>query len=115
MLTQEFCSFLEYHLSNCFKNANDESIRSFWCDGIALPSDEGDYSLKKINDKREIVLTAYLGPDGQQPYTLLMKFGNKALSRYANGLDLKECIPASEANDWYFVDKINKQIVIQLN
>ena len=81
MLDQEFCTFLEYHLSRCFKFSGDESVKSFWCDGIALPSDENDYSKKAINDKRMVLTRAYLGKNGQEQYTMTIKFGNKALSR----------------------------------
>ena len=114
MLDQEFCTFLEYHLSRSFKFSGDESIMGFWCDGIVLPSDENDYSKKSINDKRNVLTRAYLGKNGQEQYTMMIQFGNKALSRYTRGLDIKTCIPEIEKNDWYEIDTINKKIVIQL-
>jgi len=114
MLDKEFCTFLEYHLSRSFKFSGEESTRSIWCDGIALPSDENDYSIKSINDKRHILTRAYLGKDGQEQYTMMILFGNKALSRYARGLDIKNCIPEIEENDWYEIDTTNKKIIIQL-
>lgn len=114
MLNEDFCSFLEYHLSKCFKYTNDESLKSFWCDGVALPLNENSYSEKSINDKRQVLLSAFIGEDGQDEYTMLLKFGNKSLSRYARGLDIKDCVPTFEKNDWYIIDKKNKQITIQL-
>ena len=115
MLDKEFCDFLEYHLTKSFKHSADDNIRSFWCDGIALPLIEKEYSQKTVNDKRQILLKAYIGKDGQDEYKLLMKFGNRSLSNYARGLDIKEHVPDQEKNDWYSVDIKNKQITIQLN
>ena len=115
MLDQNFCSFLEYHLSKCFKHATDEDLKHFWCDGITLPSNESSYSIKSINDNRLVVLTAYLGKNGQEEYSLLIKFGDRSLSRYSRELNINNCIPDFEKNDWYFVDKKKKHITIQLH
>ena len=86
MLDQDFCNFLEYHLSRAFSYSPDDSIRSLWCDGILLPSNENEYSKKTINDKRQVELKAFIGKDGQGEYSMLMKFGRKSLSKYARDL-----------------------------
>jgi hypothetical protein len=79
-----------------------------------LPLSDNEISKKCVNDKREIVMTAFIGFDGQDRYTLILKFGNKALSRYARNLDIKECIPAVTENDWYTIDIPNKVLTIHL-
>ena len=114
MLNQSFCNFLEYHLTESFTYSQDEIIKHMWCDGILLPSNELDYSKKIINDKRQLLLKAFIGKDGQDEYVMLLKFGNKSLSRYARNLDIKDCIPDPEKGDWYIIDTDKKQIAIQL-
>jgi len=114
MLNEEFCGFLEYHLSTSFKYSSDESIRSFWCDGVMLPSNENNYSKKSIDDNRKVLLKAFIGKDGQDEFALLLKFGDQALSKYARDLDIMDCIREVEKYDWYTVDKERKQIIILL-
>ena len=114
MLNEEFCGFLEYQLSKSFKYSNDESIKSFWCDGVMLSSNENDYSKKSINDNWLVLLKAFIGKDGQDEFALLLKFGDQALSKYARDLDIMDCIPEIEKDDWYTVDKERKQIIILL-
>lgn len=58
---------------------------------------------------------AYIGKTGQDEYKLVIKFGQKALSRYASDLDITETIPAAEEKDGYTIDIDNKQIEIQLH
>lgn len=114
MLDQDFCTTLEYKLSEAFSNSTDQAIRSFWCDGILSPSSEYEISKKHVNDTREIVMTAFIGLDGQGQHKLTLKFGRKALSRYARDLDIKECIPDVTDEKWYEVDTTKKTIAIYL-
>lgn len=114
MIDQDFCNFLEYELSKVFSKSADQKIKGFWCDGILLPDSDNEISKKYINDRREIVMTAFIGFDGQDRYTLTLKLGNKSLSRYTRGLDIKECIPAVTENDWYDIDIPNKTLSIRL-
>lgn len=114
MLDQNFCTFLEYHLSKCFKYSNDEALKGFWCDGVTLPENKNDYSIRSINEKRQVLSTVFLARDGQEKYSLLILFGRKSLNRYAQRLNLENCVPDFEKNDWYFVDNEKKQITIQL-
>jgi hypothetical protein len=114
MLTQDFCDFLEYHLTKAFSHSTDTTVKGLWCDGILLPNNENDLSKKNVNDKREVELKAFIGKNGQDEYTLLMKFGNKSLSRYAKDLDIQECVPNFENNDWYMIDQGINKITIQL-
>lgn len=114
MLDKDFCTFLEYHLTKAFSYSNDTLIKHFWCDGILLPNNENEYSKESINGNKEIMLKAFIGKDGQDEYFMLMKFGNKSLSGYAMGLDIKNCVPGVEKDDWYKIDAPTKKIVIQL-
>lgn len=114
MLTQDFCKFLECHLTNAFSYSTDNTVKSLWCDGVLLPWNENVYSKKSVNGKREIMLKAFIGKDGQGGYPVLMKFGKKALSNYARDLDITDCLPKADENDWYEVDPEKNKIIIQL-
>lgn len=115
MFDEDFCSFLEFHLSGTFWYSKDNNIRAFWCDGIYRTESDSCYTKKHINDKRQIKFTADLGVSGQTQYKMTMNFGKKALSRISRDLDIKECIPSHERSDWYKVDIDNKTIEIQLD
>jgi len=115
MLDGHFCTFLEYKMGGAFQKSNRELVRGFWCDGVLLPTSEEDYSKKSVNDKRQVVMTAYIGKTGQDIYELTLRFGKKALSRYARDLDISECLPDSEHDDWWDVDINHRAIWIQLD
>ncbi len=114
MLDNEFCDFLEYEISKVFSNSSNEKIRHFWCDGILLPTFETEYSEKFVNDNRKVTLAAYLGLTGQDKYELTIHFGNKALSKYARGLDISDCVPKPEVQDWFSIDTEQLKMEIQL-
>jgi hypothetical protein len=73
MLDQDFCSFLEYRIGEAFGNSARDPLKHFWCDGVLLPPFEADYSIKTVNDKRQVVMSAYIGPTGQDTYKLTLK------------------------------------------
>ena len=114
MLDQDFCTYLEHEISKAFTNSTDKTIKYLWCDGILLPTSDLDISKKYVNDKKEIVMTAFIGTDGQDRYTLTLKFGNKSLSRYTRDLDIKECIPDTTKNNWYDIDITKRTLTIYL-
>lgn len=60
-------------------------------------------------------MTAFVGQSGQHKYELTLRFGRKALSRYARDLSLIECVPNPENNNWLDIDPTNKKIVLQLD
>ena len=72
------------------------------------------YSQKFVNDNREILLTAFIGKDGQTEYELKLKFGRKALSRYERNLDIQECVPSSDDENCFIIDTEKFKIQIQL-
>lgn len=115
MLDQNFCSFLEYRLSDVLHASNDKQVKSLWCDGVLLPDSLNEYSKKLVNEKRQVIMKAFIGKDGQDRYELILQFGKKALSQYARDLDIKKCVPSVKNQDWFYVDISNKQVVIQLH
>jgi len=115
MFDQDFYQSLEYKISKAFQYSDNEEIKGFWCDGV-LPFTTGyNYSQKSIHDSRKITLKAFIGKDGQSAYELVLKLGNKALSRHARNLDIKECIPDPEEPGWFDIDTEKRRIEIQLN
>ncbi len=115
MLDNKFCELLEYKLSMVFKNSADDKVENFWCDGILLPASENEYSKKFVNDNRQVAMTAFIGLTGQDKYELILKFGNKSLSRYARDLDISECLPNLEMNNYFGIDLENQRILMQLD
>jgi ATP phosphoribosyltransferase regulatory subunit HisZ len=103
MLDQDFCDYLEFQICKAFKHSADDKI------------EENAYLLEYIKDKKQITLKAFIGKDGQTEYELTLRFGKKALSRYAKNLDLKECIPNPEKQDWFYIDIDHTNIEIQLD
>lgn len=114
MLDRDFCDFLEYRISEALRELQDESAIGFWCDGILLPVSEDSYAERSVNHDRQVLLKAFIGKDGQSAYELILKFGNKALSRYARNLDIKECIPDVEELNWFYIDVSKRRIEVQL-
>ncbi|MEY3443097.1 MAG: hypothetical protein RLZZ519_1378 [Bacteroidota bacterium] len=114
MLDQDFCSFLEYELCKAFEHSQLGSIRGFWCDGVLLRQPKLADAQKFVNDNRRMSFTAYVGKDGQTEYELILKFGNKALSRFARNLDIRECFPDPQGASWFDIDTKRKRIEIQL-
>jgi hypothetical protein len=126
MLTQEFCDYLEYNLP--FHTSEDKDTRRCWCDGILLPENEEDYSIKTVNDKRKIETVAWIIYEGKLSkklkkfekdrwdtlYKMTIHFGRKSISHYVKGKNLEECVPNVGADEWIYLD-IEKQIIeIQL-
>ena len=115
MLDQVFCEFLEYEITKVLASSTDERLKGFWCDGVLLAISENEYSKKSVNDKRQVVMTAFAGQTGQEKYELTLRFGRKALSRYARDLRLEECVPNPEDNNWLDIDPTKKKMVLQLD
>lgn len=68
--SEDFCIYLEYHLSKTFKNFEDDELRRFWCDGVSMPANEKQLTAKSVNDTRKIVTKAWIGEDGQGEYEM---------------------------------------------
>ncbi|MBU8883042.1 hypothetical protein KSK37_08110 [Kaistella sp. DKR-2] len=114
-IDQDFCQFLEYEICKAFEHSDNDQIKGFWCDGILLDQPDSSYSPKYVNDNRQVKLKAFIGKDGQDEYELILKFGNKALSRYARNLDIKKCVPSPDKQNWFNIDTERNKIEIQLD
>ena len=110
---EDFCLFLEYHLSGTFANSEQNNIKWLWCDGVMMPF-ENQLSKKYVNDNRKIITKAWIGHDGNNQYEMTIKFGRYSLRRYARGTSLESCVPSEEAMDWINIDVINKTIELML-
>jgi hypothetical protein len=111
---QDFCNFLEYHLSAAFYNTRNDKFRILWCDGILMPDDEQQLTIANICKNKQIVTRGWFGYDGQGPYWFAIIFGAKALNTYVEGLDLTDCVPSDETVDWVTVDMENRNIELYL-
>lgn len=114
MLNEAFCEFLEWEICRALEYSGNLETNGFWCDGVLLNEPDNAYSVKSVNDTRQVKLKAFIGKDGQTEYELNLTFGNKSLSRYARNLDIKVCIPNPESSDWFYIDTRLRKIEIQL-
>jgi len=110
---EEFCLFLEYHLSNTFRHAEAKELKGLWCDGILMPP-KNQFTKKYINDNRQLTTKAWIGYDGNSAYEMTIKFGKYSLRRYAIGTNLEDCVPSEKTMDWIDVDIDNKRIELKL-
>ena len=86
-----------------------------WCDGVYLEEDNPEELTKIINEKKFLRIPISYGKSGQEPYTLLLYFGKKALNRNARGLDLNVCLPDFvKEPEYVFLDNEKKTLIIQL-
>jgi hypothetical protein len=115
MLDQDFCEYLEYVICKALEHSDNDQIKGFWCDGILLSQPDSSYSQKFVNDNRQVKLKAFIGKDGQTEYELTLRFGNKALSLFSRNLDIKECVPNSDKQNWFNIDTKRNKIEIQLD
>lgn len=114
-IDKDFCEFLEYEICRAFERSDNDQIKGFWCDGVLLNQSDEAYSQKFVNDNRQITLKAFIGKEGQNEYELTLKCGNKALSRFARNLDIKECVPNRDKQNWFDIDTKRNKIEIQLD
>jgi hypothetical protein len=114
MFDQDFCDFLEYQICKAFEHSDNEEIKGFWGDGVCLNEAETSYTQQAIIDKGQITLKAFIGKDGQDEYDLTLKFGSKALRRFARNQDIKDCVPNPEKSNWFDIDTKQNKMWIQL-
>jgi hypothetical protein len=112
---EDFCDTLEYHLCTTFEHSDREDVKGFWCDGVSSRLlVESQLSKKSVNDTRRIETDAWIGTDGQQPYTMIIRFGKYSLRRYAKGRSIVDCIPSYDSMDWIDIDIEKRTIEIRL-
>ena len=108
------CSYLEYQLSRTFAHSADKEIKWFWCDGIAMPFVKSYLTKENLNNAKELITEAWIGPDGQGKYEMLIKFGSVSLKNILEDNSLMDCIPDTETMDWVTVDACNQKIEVRL-
>ncbi len=108
------CDVLEYKICESLKGLNSEQLKGFWCDGVVMSEDELHYSAKSVNDRRFVILRAWLGKTGQENYSVKLKFGKKAVSRFQRGLSIQDCFPNEDLEKFISIDTVRKTMEIQL-
>lgn len=115
MIDQNFCDVLEHAVSGALRYLHSDETKGFWCDGILLSQSAINYSKKHVNEHREVLLKAFIGKDGQTEYEMILRFGDKSLSRYARRQSIEECVPDTDKRNWLVIDTYNKIIEVQLD
>ena len=112
---KDFCSHLEYHLCDTFRQSGDKEITAIWCDGIShIPIFDNQLELHAIQKTKKIITHAWMGKTGQDKYEMVIHFGEKALNQYAEGKDLTECLPPTDNMDWISINIQRHTIEIYL-
>ncbi|WP_405368874.1 hypothetical protein [Nonlabens sp. Asnod2-A12] len=112
---KEFCTRLEYRICHELEKSTNPELKGFWCDGVSWFPTENQLTKKHVNDKRKIETKAWIGKTGQMEFKATVYFGKKALSKYAKGMELTECIPDLESqSEWIEIDLENKNIEIKI-
>jgi len=114
-LTKEFCSHLEYRLSQILDETDREELKGFWCDGILSPPPaEFQNTTEEIRHLQKIKTIAWLGKTGQDEYEMTIWLGEKAFEKYFRDENLIECIPNATKRDWVEIMPENKVISVKL-
>jgi hypothetical protein len=117
---EDFCTYLEFYLTEIFANSVDQELQSFWCDGVSWAPYHNhkvnhEYlSYQNVSEKHKIVTTAWIGTTGQDLYEMTIELGENALERYKNEKSMIDCIPDKEVTDWIDIDPEGKTIKIRL-
>ena len=112
--SDDFCAYLEYHLTRAFLNApSANKFECVWCDGVDTP-DIRDISMGNFIATREIITRAWLGYSGQDIYKMTIKLGEKSWEKCLKGHGLIRCLPTDKSIDWVDLDIENRTIVLQL-
>ncbi|WP_162268272.1 hypothetical protein [Hymenobacter sp. PAMC 26628] len=114
MFDQEFCNYLEYQISKSLSASADPNRRRHWCDGVSMPDLTEAYSLKQLNNTKQVITQAWFGQSGQELYRLIIKFGKKAIRYYMRGNDMQACVPPIDNDDWIRVDYENRTVTVEL-
>ena len=112
---EDFCSYLEYHLTRTFANSEDITINRLWCDGITMPFIDSQISKQNVNNTKCVITNAWIGYDGQQEYEMTINLGLIALGNYNNGISLISSLPNNESTGWIKLDVNKRTIALQLN
>ena len=114
MIDNEFCSTLEYAIRRVLSATENDTTKGFWCDGVMTSGHDEYYSADSVKGSKCLILTAFVGQDGQTAYELMLHFGPIALRNYIDGLSLEECIPSPLGPHSFSIDPDSKRIAIHL-
>jgi hypothetical protein len=109
-----FCTLLEYHLSNAFGNSPDNVLKYYWCDGIDKPVINQQFTSNNITSIKLLTTRAWTGDGGQHRYDMVIKLGRCSRRKALKGLDLADCLPDVESLDWVDIDVLNGLVILQL-
>lgn len=111
----EFCTHLEYHLTESLANTKNTSLKGFWCDGISSqPIGFNFLKINKVNELSQINTIAWIGKDGQDEYKMIINLDKKSLKNISEGIILIDCILEANTTDWFDIDIKRKVIKIKL-
>jgi len=102
----DFCSVLEYHLTNALMNAAENKWESFWCDGVYEPEINQQFTARNITSIKQIITQAWIEIESDRQYKLEMTItlGRCSRRKALKGMDLSSCLPDAELSDWVEVD-----------
>lgn len=113
----DFCSILEYHLTDALMNAAENKWDTFWCDGIYEPEISQQFTAGNITSIKQITTQACIGTGSDRQYKLEMTImlGRCSRRRALKGMDLSSCMPDTGSDDWFEVDMESCWIGVRLN
>lgn len=121
MFDEIFCVALSFFISEALSKSDDKDWRRCWCDGVLLPDNNTDDSVKQLIRTREVVTKAWIdegqvkgGQRGQFLYDMILYFGEASLDKLKTGDRLDGCIPEDGADSWIVLNRERKTIEIQL-
>jgi len=114
MLDNEFLEYLEYAICKAYVQAGNKETK-LWCKSVTFSESEYHYSQEFIQDKRQIVLKAFVGKFGNIEYDLHLKFGEAASTFFSKNLDIKRCVPNPKNRDLFAIDFEKNCISVELS
>jgi hypothetical protein len=121
ILSRSFCEYLEWQISGALGNAQEKSLRRYWCDGVLDPEWEDDYLPVHVSKSRQIRARAWIdegrtkGQNAtQQVYQLILHLGPKSFEAYMQGRKLKRFIPTGDNDKWVSIFPAEQIIEVQL-
>jgi hypothetical protein len=112
-VSSNFLLSLEYQLSKKFSSIPDDNVRLFWCDGILI--EESIYTEFTIETEKQIIAKAWIGGDGQDVYTMVIKLGKCSIESYLNEADMVSHLPEGDISTWLTIQPDNKTIEVRLD
>lgn len=115
ILTEEFCSQLEYRICHELRNSEDPDLQGFWCDGISSSADDSQLESENVGNNKKLQTIAWIGKTGQTEYKAIIYFGEKMLRSFKKGTNQTKCIPEiGVLHKWLIIDVVNRTIEIKL-